>query len=125
MLMRMHGYEAVAARGSSPPASARDDLRSLDLAVFLFRSWVFAAEETRLAREFECLSPGEFTITPFLALLAATYHYEYHEKPDADGLRYLRSPRIRNTDLPYAAYISANIAAARCEQMASIEEQFD
>jgi hypothetical protein len=125
MLMRTHGYEPVAARGSLPRPSPRDDLRVVDLAVFLFGAWVFNAEDSRLSREFECLSPGEFTIAPFLALLAATYHYEYFEEPDADGLRYLPSPTLRDSALPYAAYTSANIAAARCEQLATIEEQFD
>lgn len=125
MLMRTHGYEPVAARGSPPRASARDDLRVVDLAVFLFEAWVVNAEDTRLAREFACLSPGEFGITPFLALLAATYHYEYFEEPDADRLRYVPSPRLRNTAFPYAAYISANIAASGCERLATIEEQFD
>jgi|GEM_PF-7095392 len=77
-LMRDFGY--VPNRGRRATASRRTDLREHDLARFLFDRWVVAAPETRLAREFSCISPGEFDISVFLTLLVEE-HRGYPENP--------------------------------------------
>ena len=65
-LMQEFGYKRQV---GVAPTSHRTDLREGDLAKFLFERWVDAAPETRLAREFSCLSWGEWDIGTFLTLL--------------------------------------------------------
>lgn len=103
-LMRRHGYVERGAR--RPPRPPRRALREYDLARFLFDRWVFAAPGTRLAREFACLSWGEFSIETFLTLLTEA------EMGRSEAWRHPRSRRIFRLTVLAAA--NARIAWGRC-----------
>ena len=113
MLMRAYGYEPGPRLGRWA-TSRRDDLRQYDLGSYLFETWVFRRPDSRLAREFSCLSPGERGITPFLALLTGHLFYA------SDGV-YVQSTAGGAASLPLAAYTSANVAAHACRRLAEEE----
>lgn len=110
MLMQDFGYERTS-QGNGSVRSGRTDLREYDLAHFLFDRWVFSAPDSRLAREFFCLSPGERSIGPFLTLLA------YAEAHSGTGEIYRRRPVLDGYRLARGSVQNARTAWARCRDL--------
>jgi hypothetical protein len=109
LLMRDFGYRPNARMRR--PQSRRTDLREVDLARFLFEHWVFADPETRLAREFLCMSAGEQDISVFLTLLVAA-NRGYPEQPIGWDLP--RGARMQR--LAWTADSNARAAWASCSR---------
>ncbi len=94
-------------RGAARSPSGRTDLRTVDLASFLFDRWIFSDLSSRLARELDCISPGERDISVLLTLVAFE---EAWELLDTDRLR--RDPPV--SAVRYAAERNARAALGAC-----------
>lgn len=110
-LMREFGY--VPGRQRTPVSSGRTDLRELDLARFLSDRWVHAQPETTLAREFSCLSWGEYSISTFLTLLT---YAEARSGQTEDETWQLR-PSLQRYRISLGSVQNARTASSRCRQL--------
>ncbi|MEO1922853.1 MAG: hypothetical protein ABGW84_13330 [Sphingomonadaceae bacterium] len=116
MLMKDFGYERVKGESNS---SNRADLRKSDLARFLFKRWVFADPQTQLAKEFACLSWGEFDITPFLKFVTEAEAEDYKREED-------RVWRKRRLDQSMSAVSSSHrLLLGRCQDLINLGASVD
>ena len=116
MLMKDFGYERVKGEANS---SNRADLRKSDLAHFLFNRWVFADPETQLAKEFACLSWGEFDITPFLKFVTEAEAQDFKIEKD-------RVWRKRRFEQSMSAVSSSHrLLLGRCQDLISLGASVD
>lgn len=106
----MRRFNYIPNPGHRPANSRRTDLRHRDLAHFLFDRWVDNAPETILAREFDCISTGEFDISVFMTLLAEA---QAGMPEDVSGWRL--APAARR--LGYMAQTNARAAWWACSRM--------
>ncbi len=109
-LMRSFGY--VPNRAGRHGRTRRSDLRRLDLARFLFERWVAGDPETVLAREFSCISTGEFDISVFLTLLT-----EAERGVPEDEEAWRPGPDRGRNRLANVAQNDARAAWSRCKQL--------
>lgn len=116
-LMREFGYRP--GPRASEVRSVRTDLRELDLARFLFDKWVFVAPRTTLAKEFACLSWGEFDIGVFMTLLAAAEA----QSGETEEEMWRLDPHARRFRVATEADQNARTAWLACRKLASGESE--